>query len=652
MKLLMIITSLMILFMVSAVPVSADSQPVLPHYFYGTVTIDGNPAPAGTVIEARVPGVINGTFNPITAVEAGQYGSPNPLVNVPRLLVQGDIADGAIVEFFVNGIRANETSTWHSSQIEMLNLTVTMPPALTITTASLPDGMVGTAYSQVLMAVSGSVPYTWAVIAGTLPSGLGLDPDSGVISGTPTAAGTASFTVEVTDSASATDTQELSITIMDAPPLSIITDTLAEGTAGVAYSQTLVAENGAAPYTWLVTAGSLPEGLSLNSANGHIFGTPASAGTASFTVQVTDSLAATATQDLTIVIHEGGPLTITTLALPNGTVGVSYSRTLRAQGGTAPYTWAVTAGALPSGLGLDPDSGVISGTPETVGTTDFTVQVTDNVADTVVRNLSITINAQPVGGGGIGGGSSGAGDPTDRITVTTPGLTGTVPIVNRSGILQNDVTLVTPDNLAVLTIAAGTKMIIDSGDSPVVTSITAVPAAVPPDPPPGKIIVLAYSFGPNKAQFSPPLKLTMKYNPAELPPGVEPGDLTIAWWDGTEWVNLDSNIDPATNTIVAKVEHFTEFALLAGISQPTLPPTTSPAALPATTTAPQGPSAPSLAPTVSSPSPVAPAVTGQPLPGTPATQPANLALIIGLTAGVLLIAGIIAFTLLRRNAKR
>ena len=724
--------------MVLAMPVAAGAQsPTLPHYFYGTVTVNGTAAPAGTTIEAMCTGVVNDASNPITITQPGVYGSANPLASVPRLLVQGTITDGATIEFYINGFKANETSTWHEGQTEVLNLTVNTP--LIVITTTLPGGVAGSAYSQTLAASGGTGPYTWAITAGALPAGLNLNANTGVISGTPTAAGIANFTVQVTDDTEATDTQDLSITIS---AFAIITTTLPDGTTGQNYSQTLAAAGGTSPYTWAITAGALPAGLNLNTATGVVSGTPSAAGVANFTVQVTDSLAATANKNLAITINTaplsiatavlpdgivtvaysqtltaaGGTspytwaitagtlpvgysinaatgvisgttnslgtssftvrvtdslaatatrslsiniapipaLSITTTSLSSGTVGAAYSRTLAAAGGVSPYTWAITSGALPVGLTLNGNTGIISGTPTTIQTTSFTVQVTDSKATAATQNLAITINPVPGAGGGGGGGPAG-------ITFTTPGLYGTVPIVNTSGILQNNVTLTTPDGSAVIHITAGTKMIIDAGNSPIITSIAAAPTAQPPSPPPGNIIVLAYTFEPSGAQFTPPLSLTMSYDPAKLPAGVEPGDLVIAYWNGTRWVNLDSNINPGTNTITAKVEHFTEFAILGDMPEPEPTPAPATSAVPTKTAStvpvivpsPSATAVLSPTPTAVPASPAAPATT-QPVetaPVVPATQPWNWVLIVGLVVGVLLIVAAITFTLRKRNAK-
>jgi hypothetical protein len=187
-------------------------------------------------------------------------------------------------------------------------LTLTPPPSTlvpVISTASLANGVVGSAYSQSLAATGGTTPYTWGVASGTLPAGLSLSA-AGVISGTPTAAGSSVFTVRVTDSGApaATATQALSLTITAAPvALAVSTASLANGTVGSAYSQSLTATGGTTPYSWAVATGTLPAGLNLSAA-GTITGIPTAVGTSNFTVRVTDSAspAATATQALALTI--------------------------------------------------------------------------------------------------------------------------------------------------------------------------------------------------------------------------------------------------------------------------------------------------------------------------------------------------------------
>jgi formylglycine-generating enzyme required for sulfatase activity len=184
-----------------------------------------------------------------------------------------------------------------------------------ITTASLPGGTVGTAYSQTL-AATGDSPINWNVSVGSLPAGLTLQSDT--ISGTPTAAGTSAFTVRAANAAGS-NTKQFSITIAStsggggvAP--TITTATLPSGRVGTAYSQTLAATGGT-PITWSLDSGTLPIGLNLFG-SGAITGTPTATGTSDFTVKATNA-SGNNTKQLSITITfiemveiQGGPFTM------------------------------------------------------------------------------------------------------------------------------------------------------------------------------------------------------------------------------------------------------------------------------------------------------------------------------------------------------
>jgi hypothetical protein len=162
--------------------------------------------------------------------------------------------------------------------------------ALSITTTDLPGGRVGTTYSSTLTATGGSPPYTWSFTAGTLPTGLELNPATGVLSGAPTAAASATpLTFQVSDSETPAKTQAATLTLTVIAPLVISTTSLADGQVGTAYSATLSATGGTSPYVWSIASGSLPAGLALSS-SGTISGTPTTAVSASaVTFQVSDS---------------------------------------------------------------------------------------------------------------------------------------------------------------------------------------------------------------------------------------------------------------------------------------------------------------------------------------------------------------------------
>ncbi|HEY1915455.1 MAG TPA: putative Ig domain-containing protein [Streptosporangiaceae bacterium] len=204
---------------------------------------------------------------------------------------------------------------------------------LTVTTTSLPSIQAGQDYGAQLTSSGGAAPDFWSVAAGALPPGLSLDPASGLLTGTPTAAGTYDFTVEATRSTSPapqTATQPLSITVSAAPPLAITTTGAFDGTEGAYYSSTFQATGGTGADNWTISSGRLPAGLALNAATGQVTGTPSGTGNATFDVTVSDSAGDTNSQAYSIDINQV-PLTVST-ALAPATAGTYYAQNVTPAG--------------------------------------------------------------------------------------------------------------------------------------------------------------------------------------------------------------------------------------------------------------------------------------------------------------------------------
>jgi Putative Ig domain len=343
-----------------------------------------SPLPDGTVGTAYSQQLVASGGSPPYSWSAGSL-PPGLMLNSSTGVISGAPTNPGSFNFTVQ-----VTDVAQRIATKTFDVTVN-PPSLTVTTPSpLPTGMEETAYSQQLAATGGTPPYTWVLSAGSLPAGLNLEP-SGLIRGTPARPGNFNFTARVTDTDGRATVQAFDLTINPVPALMITTGSpLPAGMLGTAYSRQLAATGGTPPYTWALSAGSLPDGLNLNS-GGLISGTPTGSRTFNFTAQVTDNAQRTATRVFDISI-DPTLLTIQTGSpLRSGTAGIAYAETLAASGGTPPYTWTLSAGSLPAGLDLN-SSGLISGTPASSGTLNFTAQVTDVAQQTAARTFDVTIN--------------------------------------------------------------------------------------------------------------------------------------------------------------------------------------------------------------------------------------------------------------------
>jgi len=292
------------------------------------------------------------------------------------------------------------TATSVAQPLQTGSSTFNVMPPLSITTTSLPVATPNYIYHTALQASGGVEPLNWSVASGTLPAGMTIN-TAGVIFGTPSTGGTATFTVKVTDSSGSPGgsfSKQQTFTLTVAGILSVSAGVLPTGTVGLAYSTALPSTGGLPPLAWSIYSGSLPAGLVLQN-TGVISGTPTVAGTYSFQVYVVDSSPVQqnfTSANFTITINPSGPLTIRTTALVDGTLGAPYQGQLVATGGSPPLAWNITAGSLPAGLALSPSTGAISGTPTaTPGAYPFTVEVTDTSSppETSTQQLSITINA-------------------------------------------------------------------------------------------------------------------------------------------------------------------------------------------------------------------------------------------------------------------
>lgn len=352
-----------------------------------------------------LPGVTGGVAYSQTVAASGGQGSHSFALTMGTLpagvtLSGAGVLSGTPTEAGTFGFSVQATDAspgpagpFNSAPIAY-TLTVTAP-VISVSPASLPNATTAVAYSETVTATGGTTPHTFSTL-GTLPTGLILS-SAGVLSGTPTAAGTFNFTVVATDAlgfAAAT-----AYTFMTADPVITITSpssgALPVATGGTAYSQTFTASGGQGTHSFALTTGSLPAGVTLSAA-GVLSGTPTVAGTFNFTVTATDASPAIdggpfSSAPVAYSLTVNAPtIAVTPTSLPNATTALAYSETITASGGTGTHSLAVTAGSLPTGLNLA--GGVLSGTPTAAGTSNFTITATDALGFTGDRAYSITVS--------------------------------------------------------------------------------------------------------------------------------------------------------------------------------------------------------------------------------------------------------------------
>jgi putative Ig domain-containing protein/IPT/TIG domain-containing protein len=338
-------------------------------------------------------------------------GTPNSVGTFPIDTTVRDAKADSVSEHFMLTVGAK------ASRVEIVGV-------------ALPAATAQTNYVADLSATGGVDPYSWSITSGTLPAGVTLNASTGALTGTPAAAGTFPFIATVRDAKFVSNSAGFAISVAAKPttpttptspaspsaptaptspaapastPLQITTSVLPAGTAKISYSLQLQASGGTSPYVWGILAGSLPNGLALDSRAGTISGTPSTAGTFPLTIAVQDSKSASATEKLSLVIAAGkptsnppapAPLKIITASLPVGTATQAYSATIAASGGAAPYTWAVSGSQLPVGLSLNSSTGAITGTPATAGKFSININVKDSKSASASDTFSLSISTE------------------------------------------------------------------------------------------------------------------------------------------------------------------------------------------------------------------------------------------------------------------
>ncbi len=354
-----------------------------------------NPPIAGPV---SVTVSYGSTSNPVTLNISG--GTPTSVAIATAASHGTATANGTSISYTpAVGYAGPDSFTYTASNAggtsapQTITVTVT-PGVLALSPLSLPGGTVGVVYSQTITGTGGTAPYTYSITSGPLPAGLTLNPNTGVVSGTPTASGSYNLSLTVTDHTSATASNGFTMTIA----LAVVTvnpATLPGGLVGVAYSQTVSASGGTAPYGYSVVSGTLPTGLSLNATTGAISGTPTAAGTFAFTIQARDASTGvgapfSGTHNYTVTMGQAIPVA----GAVNSTVAFNSSNNLVPLTLTGGAAVSVAVPTAPAHGTVAINGTAVSYTPTAgyYGTDSFTYTATNTSGTSAPATVSITVN--------------------------------------------------------------------------------------------------------------------------------------------------------------------------------------------------------------------------------------------------------------------
>jgi len=333
---------------------------------------------------------VSGASGPVTYTAT----SSSPYVSVSSSGAISALASTPAGDYTVSGTDADpvgDAGTWS------VVLDVGAAPVLILPGGSvLPGSTVGDTYSQQFSASLSPGPYTWSVTAGTLPPGLTFS-SGGLLSGATTKEGNYSFTIQAENTADDYGASVATSIAVAPAALTVDPSSLPGAVSGYLYTANLALSGGVGTATFELASGSLPSGLTMSSV-GVISGTPSGSGLSSFSVTGTDGDGFSTTASYEVLVEASttsAGITISPATLPSTAIGSYYDQQLSASGGTAPYSWAVTAGEPPAGFAMT-SGGLVHGHWNAGESGRFTVTVTDSTGAATEATFDMVVQSQGV----------------------------------------------------------------------------------------------------------------------------------------------------------------------------------------------------------------------------------------------------------------
>ena len=378
-----------------------QGQPATKGSYSFTVRVDDGVQPVAKILQLNVfdplvittqglPNGIQGTsYGPVNLTATGGSGTVTWLSTtlVPGTALSADgLINGSAGSAGTYSVTITARDTL-AGQIQSKTFPVSISfPQLSISAIGDIGTAVGGAVSKIASAAGGKPPYTYS--ADGFPAGITINAATGAISGSSSTPGRFPFTVTATDAQGFTASTGATLSVLGL----ISTGPLSNASTVAAYSQTFAAAGGTPPYTF--SAGGIPDGMVFGS-GGVLAGTPKKPGTYNVTIQVSDATGANVSASFSLTVTAPPNLSVSSASLSSGTVGIPYSDTVAATGGTGSFVWSVAGGGLPDGLSLS-GAGTLSGTPTKPGTFEFTARATDSSGGSATGAFTVQIAPPPL----------------------------------------------------------------------------------------------------------------------------------------------------------------------------------------------------------------------------------------------------------------